>query len=455
MLERRFNTLQATALNMTNMLGAGPFITIPLLIAAMGGPQSMLGWAVALLITLADGLVWSELGAAMPHSGGTYGYLRRAFSPLVSRLMAFLFIWQLIISGPMEIASALVGIRPYLAYVWPQLTELHTQLVSVGMALVIIWLLYRRIDSIAKLTVALWVGVLITVAVVIAVGAMHFDPKLAFDFPKGWWQPDGNLKYWMGFMMGLASASSIGIYDYLGYYDICYIGDEVKNPGRTIPRAVLFSLVGVALIYLCIHLSFLGSLPWREVSGKDGFPIAAVFMEKWYGRSSAILLTLLIIWTTYAGVFALTLGYSRIPYAAARDGGFFKVFGKLHPTGAFPHLSLVVIGLLSIAFAFMSLSTIIGALLITRFAVQFIGQIAALIWLRQHQPQMARPFKMWLYPLPCMIALAGWLFLIASFDLQIKIYGLGAVVLGTLAFFIWETYKSPPKDELSQDPQQT
>jgi amino acid transporter len=257
---------------MTNMLGAGPFITIPLLMAAMGGPQSLLGWAVALIITLADGLVWAELGAAMPHSGGTYGYLRRAFGPTLSRLMAFLFIWQLIISAPLEISSALVGIRPYLAYLWPDLSVLHTQLVSVGMALVILFLLYRRIDSVATLTLALWVGVLLTVGIVIVVGAMHFDPKLAFDFPEGWWQPNGNVDYWRGFLFGLASAASVGIYDYLGYYDVCYIGDEVKNPGKTIPRAVIFSLLGVALIYICIHLSFLGSLPPRSFGSKSTNP---------------------------------------------------------------------------------------------------------------------------------------------------------------------------------------
>ena len=434
---RRFGLLHATALNMTNMLGAGPFITIPLLMAAMGGPQSMLGWAVALIITLADGLVWAELGAAMPHSGGTYGFLRKAFHPTISRLMAFLFIWQLIISGPLEIASALSGIQPYLSYIWPALTTAQTQLISSVAALVILFLLYRRIHSIAKLTVALWLGVLVTIAIVVTVGFSHFDSKLAFDFPAHWWRPDGNWRYWQGFLFGLGSAASIGIYDYLGYYDICYIGDEVKEPGRTIPRSIILSLVFVALVYVSIHLSFLGSLPWREFIGKEGFPIASVFMEKWHGRSAAIMLTLLIVWTTYAGVFALMLGYSRIPYAAARDGGFFKVFAELHPTGAFPHVSLIVIGLLSLALAFLPLMWIIPALLITRFIVQFIGQIAALIWLRTHRPEMERPFKMWLYPLPCVIALAGWLFLIATTDLSTKLYGAGALAIGVTAFFLW------------------
>jgi amino acid transporter len=237
----------------------------------------------------------------------------------------------------------------------------------------------------------------------------------------------------------------VGIYDYLGYYDICYIGDEVKRPGRTIPRAVIWSLVLVALIYLCIHLSFMGSLPWRDFMHKEGFPIASVFMEKWHGRSSPVLLTLLIIWTTYAGVFALMLGYSRIPYAAARDGGFFKVFGALHPTGAFPHVSLLVIGFLSMAVSFFSLSTIIGALLITRFIVQFIGQIAALVWLRRNRPDLERPFTMWFYPLPCIVALAGWVFLIATSNKSSQVYGLVALVVGVVAFFAWQAFVRPSR----------
>jgi amino acid transporter len=446
-LERRINTLQATALNMINMLGAGPFITIPLLMAAMGGPQSMLGWAVALLITLADGLVWAELGAAMPQSGGSYHYLRQSFSPRIGRLMSFLFIWQIVLSGPMEIASALVGVRPYLAYLWPALTAPQVQIISVFVAFGIIALLYRRIDTVAKLTVALWVGVLITLGTVICVGALHFDPALAFDFPRGWWRLDGNWRYWQGFLLGLGSAASIGIYDYLGYYGICYLGDEVKRPGKTVPRAILMSLVLVALIYVAVHLSFMGSLPWREFAGRQDYPLASIFMEKWYGRTAAVLLTLMIVWTTFAGVFALMLGYSRIPYAAAREGGFFKAFGALHPTGAFPHVSLLFVGFLSVALSYFSLGTIISALLVTRFVVQFMGQIAALMWLRQHRPQMERPFRMWLYPLPCIIALAGWLFLLSTMPLAVKLYGALALAVGVLAWIAWDGKNHHPADE--------
>src|SRR5881409_726880 len=252
-LLRRFGLLQATALNMTNMIGVGPFITIPALMTALGGPQSILGWVVALLIAIPDGMVWSELGAAMPGSGGSYRYLREGFGrETFGRLAAFLFIWQFILSGPLEIASGCIGFAQYLAYLWPALAlkenRLLSQCIAAFVATMAVVLLYRRITTIGKITVSLWIGSLLTVAAVIVSGAMNFDFHRAFDFPPG------VFNFSWGFLVGLGTASRVGIYDYLGYYDVCYIGDEVQDPGRVIPRSILISTVLVAVIYLAINL---------------------------------------------------------------------------------------------------------------------------------------------------------------------------------------------------------
>src|SRR5438105_14857876 len=258
-LERRFNLLSATALNMTNMMGVGPFITIPLLMSALGGPQAMLGWIVALVIVICDGMVWSELGAAMPGSGGSFVYLRQAFGRArFGRLMAFLFVWQFVLSGPLEIASGYIGFAQYASFLWAGLTRAWVIVLVTVVGLINITLLYRRIQSIAKITISLWVGTLITVLAVIFAGATHFNPRIAFDFPPGAF----NLS--IGFFLGLGAASRIGIYDYLGYYDVCYIGDEVQNPGRVIPRSILISTVAVAIIYIGINFSIIGVVPWRE-----------------------------------------------------------------------------------------------------------------------------------------------------------------------------------------------
>src|SRR5213078_4124116 len=344
---RRFGLLHATALNMTNMIGIGPFITIPLLMSALGGPQAMVGWAVALIVVLCDGMVWSELGAALPGSGGAFAYLRQGYGPAtVGRLMGFLFVWQFVLSGPLEIASGYIGFSQYLGYIWKGITARQTILVVTIVGLANLALLYRRITSIATITVALWIGTIVTALVVIVTGALHFDSRVAFDFPPG------AFTFSLGFLMGLGAASRIGVYDYLGYYDVCYIGDEVEHPGRVIPRSILISTVAVALIYLAINLSIIGVVPWRDFVPAASRPqsnyVVSILMERTYGPGVATLFTAMILWTAFGSVFALLLGYSRVPYAAAKDGYFFRVFARLHPSQGFPHVSLVVLGVLSI-----------------------------------------------------------------------------------------------------------
>jgi amino acid transporter len=435
-LHRRFGLLPATALNMTNMLGAGPFITIPLLMSALGGPQALLGWIVALVIVICDGMVWSELGAAMPGSGGSFHYLREAFGPArFGRLMAFLFVWQFLLSGPLEIASGYIGFASYAAYLWKGLTRTESIALIVGVGLVNIALLYRRIHSIAKITVSLWIGTLITVLAVIVTGAMNFNPRVAFDFPPG------AFNFSLGFFLGLGAAARVGIYDYLGYYDVCYIGDEVRDPGRVIPRSILISTAAVAAIYIGINLSIIGVIPWREFVPASEHPessfIVSVFMERIYGNRVATIFTLLILWTAFGSVFALLLGYSRVPFAAAKSGYFFRPFGKLHATKDFPHVSLLVLGAISIAAGFFSLGTVIDALIVTRILVQFMGQVFGLILLRRRAPDMPRPYRMWLYPLPALIALLGWIFVFATTQIRVIFFGLGVLGLGCVAFLIW------------------
>ncbi|HXW07746.1 MAG TPA: APC family permease [Vicinamibacterales bacterium] len=438
-LSRRFGLLQATALNMSNMIGIGPFITIPLLMSALGGPQALLGWLIAVLVTIPDGLVWSELGAAMPGSGGSYRYLREGFGrERYGRLAAFLFIWSFILSGPLEIASGYIGFSLYTRYIWPDLTGAQVFAVAAGVGILNVVLLYRRIETIGTLTVSLWIGTLLTTFAVIVSGALNFDASRAFDFPPG------AFDFSIGFMLGLGAAARVGIYDYLGYYDICYIGDEVKDPGRTIPRSILISIVAVAAIYLAINLSIIGVVPWREFVPADAHPeaefIVSTFMERLYGPQIATFFTLMILWTAFGSVFALLLGYSRIPYAAAQDGYFFSVFGRVHPVKQIPHVSLLVLGLLAVLCSLLPLGLVIDALITTRIVVQFIGQVFAVMLLRARRPDMPRPFRMWLYPVPPLVALAGWMFLLLTSGWRLIALGVGMIALGVVCFLFWSRY---------------
>jgi amino acid transporter len=421
-LDRGLNTLHATSLNVANMLGAGPFISIPILLGTMNGPAAMLGWVVAMIIAMCDGLVWAELGAALPGSGGTYHYLREAFDGSVwGRFLPFLFIWQFLVSGTLELASGYIGAANFVQSLWPSYgaatlglgvsNRAATGMLATCMVVVIGLLLCQRIRSLGWLSVVLVAGVLFAVGTVIALGAAHFDPALIWNSHASV-APKGN------YLFGLGAAASVAVYDYLGYYNICYLGEEVERPHKTIPRSILISIVAVALIYMAMNLALIGVVPWQEAIQKDSLAntnIAAAFMTRLYGERAAAALTVLIIWTCLAGVFAMTLGYSRILYAAASRGDFFRAFAALHPTRNFPWAALALISFVTAVFCFLPLEFVIPGAVTMRIGVQFIGQIAALHALhRQHRPL---PFRMWLYPLPAVVALVGWIFLLITSDL--------------------------------------
>jgi basic amino acid/polyamine antiporter, APA family len=423
---------------MSNMIGVGPFITIPLIIASMGGPQCMLGWVLGAGLALCDGLVWSELAAAMPGTGGTYLYLQEAFRKTGLReILPFLFIWQFIFSGPLEIASGYIGFSQYAGYFWRSMTPWQSRGLSAAVGALVILLLYRRVTAVGRLAVVLWVGVLATVLWIIGAGMAHFHAAVAFDFPPH------AFTFSLGFATGLGSAMLIAMYDFMGYYDICYVGGEVRNPARVIPRSILYSVIGVAAIYALMNLSIIGVVPWREaVQSKF---VAAQFMEKLYGTGAASAVTILVLWTALASVFALLLGYSRIPYAAAVNGHFFAAFGRLHPSGKFPHVSLLVMGLLAIGASMFNLDAVISALLTSRILIQFIGQVVALHVLRTRRPDVPRPFRMWLYPLPSVVALAGWSYIFLTSGWMYAAFGMGTLVVGIGAFAVWKTMATEGK----------
>jgi amino acid transporter len=433
-LIRGLGLLQATALNMSNMVGIGPFITIPLIIASMGGPQCMLGWVLGAVLALCDGLVWSELAAAMPATGGTYVYLREAFRHTrLGGILPFLFIWQFIFSGPLEIASGYIGFAQYVGYFWREMGTGGSRLVSMSVGACVIVLLYRRVTMVGRLTVVLWAGMLLTVLVVVVSGLSNFHRNLVFDFPPN------AFRFSTGFVAGLGSAMLIAMYDFLGYYDICYVGGEVRDPARVIPQSIIYSVLAVAAIYSMTNLGIIAVVPWREAM-QSKF-IASEFMAKLYGPRAASVVTALVLWSALGSVFALLFGYSRIPYAAAIEGDFFKVFERLHPSGKFPHVSLLVMGGLSMLACLWTLDEVITALITSRILIQFVGQIFALQHLRKHRSDIHRPFRMWLYPVPSIIAFIGWAYVFVTSGWRYVSFGMLTLLAGVVAYWLWRLWK--------------
>jgi amino acid transporter len=453
-LQRHFGLLQATALNVTMIVGAGVFITIPPMLEILPGPYALLGWLAAGALILVDSLVWSELGAALPGSGGSYLYLLECYGRRRwGRLMAFLFIWQFLLSGPLEIASGLIAMDSFSqslspefqAYnrehtlkidIWPDqhmdLTVSPARLGCMAVGVLLLMLLYRRVAVLGRLTVLLWLGVLAVAAWVAIEGVLHFDAARAFDFGA----PPPRMD------LAIGGAMILALYSYLGYYNICYVGEEVRDPGRTIPRAILFSALFVCVLFAGLHLAMLGTVPWREALAArqqwgDEYSLPADFMGRIHGPWAVQLLTLLLMGSCFGAAFAGLLGYSRIPYGAARAGHFFQAVAQVHPRHRIPHVSLLLVGGLTLFWSFFDLQNVISALITTRILVQFMGQIVGVLLLRRSRPDLPRPFRIWLAPLPCGLALAGWLYVYAASGIVFIALSLLTLLAGVAAFLLW------------------
>jgi amino acid transporter len=452
-LERTLTLRGAVTLNLLDMIGVGPFLTLPLLIGAMGGPQAMLGWVLGAGLAVCDGLVWAELGAAMPEAGGTYAYLGQMYPGRLGRWLSFLFAFQLLLSAPLSVASGCIGLSQYAGAVWPSLRSsgggsariVHfdgSTWIAVGAVVVAVVLLYRNLSGVRRLAQGLLAIVLLTITWAVITGLWHGDFARVVTLPAGAFHLNG------AFFAGLGSAMLLATYDYWGYYNVTFLGGEARNPGRAIPRAVLLSIAIVAMLYLALNASVLAVIPASELMRTQSVEarqaLLAEFMRVAYAPSLgagvaaalAKVAAVLVMVTAFGSVFSLLLGYSRIPYAAARDGNFPAVFGRLHPTRRFPYVSLLVLGGVACVCCFFSLAEVIAALVVLRIVMQFSLQHVGVMLLRRRRPEMKRPFRVWLYPLPPLVALAGfgYIVFVRTGSGRELLLALVVVLAGTVAF---------------------
>jgi amino acid transporter len=425
-LERRIGLRSAVLFNMLEMIGVGPFITLPLVIAAAGYRLSVWAWVLGAAIAVADGLVWAELGAAFPQAGGSYAFIREIYgAKRAGNWLSFLYVWQLSFTAPLAIASGCIGLSSFLAFFWPGLESaplaalpaLHySNFAAAAACLLVTALLYRNLSSITRLAWVLFAGVLAAIAGVIVSG---FAQAAATG---GWRMPPSPALTLPAALGGLAQATLITTYCYWGYYNICFLGSEVRRPERTIPRAILLSVLFVSAFYVAMDLSALPALrdaaahaaQFAAQSNPVRLQLVADIAHSAFGLWAGYLMAALIVWTAFASVFSLLLGYSRVPYAAARDGNYFRYLGAVHPKHGIPHRSLVALGLVASAFCFFSLAQVITMLVITRILLQFFLQQAGVMLLRIQRPDLSRPFRIPLYPLPPLVAIAGFIFILAN-----------------------------------------
>jgi len=401
--------------NMLEMIGVGPFITLPLVIAAAGFHLSVWAWLLGAAIAVADGLVWAELGAAFPRAGGSYAFLREIYgADRAGNWLSFLYVWQLSFSAPLSIASGCIGLSSFLAWFWPGLEGTpiaalpmvhYANFAAAGACLLVTWMLYRRLGVVTGMAWVLFAGVLVAIGGVIVAGLAHGTG--AGVAPAGEAMNRG--------MRGLAQGTLLATYCYWGYYNITFLGGEVQRPEKTIPRAILVSVVLVAAMYVAMNFA---ALPWvREAASAGAAPherLVAEMAQSAFGPWAGWTMSALVVWTALSSVFSLLLGYSRVPYAAARDGNYFRFLAAVHPKHHIPHRSLVALGVVAACFCFLSLQQAITYLVITRILLQFLLQQVGVIVLRIQRPELPRPFRIPLYPLPPLLATGGFLFILAN-----------------------------------------
>ncbi len=433
-LKREISLVQASAINMIDMVGIGPFVVMPLVIAKVNSPLFLWAWIFGAISSLMDGMIWSELGAKFPLAGGSYNFLKEAYGKKHGPLMSYLFVCQNCLMAPLVVASGAIGFSQYFSYLVP-LSDMERRLVSGLVVVLVTILLYRNIKAVGKMALFLWSGVIITIVWIIVSGLTHRQVDYSF-LPGG--KNDTMFSWAFAVLLGQASVSTI--YSYLGYYNVCHLGGEIRNPTQNIPRSIFISVFFVAFMYLLMNYSIVSVVPWQQAM-KSNF-IVSTFMEKIYGTHAAMLATVLVMWIAFASLFAVMLGYSRVPYAAAADGSFFPIFARLHPTRNFPYVSLLFLGGIGFIFSLLfKLSDAIRAILAMRILVQFIAQSVGVILVRRRIGESDLPFKMWLYPIPVILSIMIWLCTL-YFTGWLALYGLGLALLGAGVYWLLPRLKN-------------
>ena len=428
-LERKLGLFQSTVINMIDMVGIGPFVVLPIVIDIIGGPEFIYAWVAGAILALIDAMIWSELGAAFPLAGGSYNFLLESFGRAKwGKLFSFLYVWQTCLQAPLVVASGAIGFSQYLAYLLP-LGFYTKKIVSGSVVLFITFLLFRKIETIGKIGITLWIGVIATLIWIITGGVLHGNML----------QPLNDLRYskplsWL-FFIALGQASVKTIYSYLGYYNVCHIGGEIINPQKNIPRSMFISVIGISILYITMNISVVSVIPWQEARHSEF--IISTFIEKLYGAFAAKIATIMVLWIALASLFAVMLGYSRIPYAAAIEGSFFKIFAKVHSSKHFPYISLLALGGTAFIFSLLfRLSEVITGILAMRILIQFIGQSIGVVLLRKRNRASTLSYKMPFYPLPVILVILIWSLIFISTGFTFMISGILVITSGMVAFLL-------------------
>jgi APA family basic amino acid/polyamine antiporter len=443
-LDRAIGLSSATLLVIGGIVGSGIFLTTGIMAKALPSPSLiMLAWVLGGLFALAGALTYGELGAMFPRAGGVYVYLHEAFGALP----AFLYGWaMLLVALCGGCAAVAVGFADYLSHFFPALgvdqilmtTSIGSfvwklsagQLVAVASLIILGAVNYVGVRSgsgtNAVLTTAKIVG--LALLPIFAIFAVHVHPAWTPVVPAGVTSP--------GVAFGIAMIAVLWAND--GYYFLTYAAGEIKDPTRNLPRALTFGLLGVLAIYLTVNLAYFVALPIDQIAGTSR--IAASAATAMVGPIGATIVALTVVVSTFGCNAAAILASSRLLYAMAADGLFFKSAGAIHPTFRSPHVAIVAVTVWSSVLALSgTYEQLFTYVVFTSVLFSLFGGLA-LFRLRASRPNVDRPYKVWGYPIVPALFVLGSIFVIYNtlrerpFE---SLAGLGLLVLGLPAFLFW------------------
>jgi len=387
-LPRRIGLITATSVVVANMIGTGIFTTTGFMLARTeSGWLVLLAWLLGGLVALCGALSYAELTTMMPHAGGEYVYLRQIYGPLP----AFLTGWTSFFVGfSAPVAASAVACAKYLAAAGLiHTTWLAEKSTAAGLVLVLTAVHYCGVRLGAHVQNLLTGLKLVLLFALVAVG---------FAVGRGNWDfLSGTSEFWArGRPEQLGLTMILAMFAYSGWNAAGYIGEEVEEPARNLPRALLLGTLLVMVIYLLVNLLFFFAALPAQLSGVA--TVAEVAAVQLFGPGAAVKISALIGLGLLSSLSAYVLIGPRVYYAMARDGLFFRFASRIHPRFHTPGLSIVAQGACSVVMiltgTFEQLLTYIG------FALGIFPcmAVAGVILLRQREPGRERPYRVWGYP---------------------------------------------------------
>ncbi|MBS0557238.1 MAG: amino acid permease [Proteobacteria bacterium] len=450
-LVRKLTLIPAAALIVTNVIGTGVFVKARVMTCNVGTPwMVLLAYLVAGILTLGGALTVAELSAMMPRSGGQYNFIGAAFG----RVWAFLYGWmETLLDGAASIAALAIVFVIFLNdFMGGVLTPLHIQLLTVG-----------TIVAVTSLTLASMHtnGMLATVITALKVVLVAGIGIAAFVFGDGSWThfaasgasatcADVSSSARMG-ITGFGAAVIGALWSYNGWADISFVAEEVREPARTMPRALIGASVLIIGLYLLINAGYFYSLEPEAVANvPEASSVAGVVMARMLGAGGASLLTIGMMLSTFGALHSLSLAVARIPFAMARDGLLPRTFATVSPRARVPSHAILLLGACAIGFAFSGAFDVLTDLIVFMLLLFNGLSVASVYVLRRKLPDAERPYRVWGYPVvPALFLLAtGYLMVNTLLATPARaLAGLGIVAMGLPLYAYYARRLSPSRPE--------